>query len=92
MYKFATTRCIAAAAALSALVVHTSQASALSLSVEIACAADYYSYCSKHDPEGPGVRKCMRDNGQNLSMRCLNALVGAGEVSKAEIESRSAKK
>ena len=72
------------------IAVHSSQASATSLSVQLACATDYYAYCSKHDPDGPGVRGCMRANGPKLSTRCVNALVAAGEVTKAEVERRTA--
>ena len=54
----------------------------------MACASDYYAYCSKHDPDSPGVRSCMRTNGSRLSKSCINALVAAGEVSKSEIERR----
>lgn len=88
--SFTSLRILAAAIAASSFAVHTSQASAVSLSVQLACATDYYAYCSKHDPDGPGVRSCMRANGMKLSQRCVNALVAAGEVSKAEVERRSA--
>ena len=67
-----------------------SPAQAVSLAVEIACSADYYAYCSEHDPDGEGVRKCMRANGPKLSKMCLNALVAAGEVSQSEIDARTA--
>ena len=60
-------------------------------SVEVACAADYFAYCSKHDPDSPAVRSCMRRNGTKLSQRCVNALVAAGEVSKSEVERRASK-
>ncbi len=83
-------RILAAAIALGSIAAHSSQASAVSLSVQLACATDYFAYCSKHDPDGPGVRACMRANGVKLSKRCVNALVAAGEVSKAEVERRSA--
>lgn len=83
-------RILASAILAGSFTVHTSQASAVSLSVQLACASDYYAYCSKHDPDGPGVRACMRANGMKLSQRCVNALVAAGEVSKAEVERRSA--
>ncbi len=83
-------RILAAAISLGSIAAHSSQASAVSLSVQLACATDYYAYCSKHDPDGPGVRTCMRANGMKLSMRCVNALVAAGEISKAEVERRSA--
>ena len=62
--------------------------SATSLRVQIACASDYYAYCSQHPEEGPAVRRCMSAHGQKLSWGCINALVAAGEVSKAEVERR----
>jgi hypothetical protein len=87
------TRTIAAATISASMIAAVaSQASAASLAVELACAADYYSYCSQHDPDGPGVRTCMRANGPKLSNRCIKALVAAGEVSKSEVESRTASK
>ncbi len=87
------TRTIAAAAIAASIIAGiTTQASAASLAVELACAADYYSYCSQHDPDGPGVRSCMRANGPKLSNRCIKALVAAGEVSKSEVESKTASK
>ena len=58
--------------------------------VTMACASDYFAYCSQHPTEGPGVRQCMRAHGPQLSKRCLDALVAAGEVSKMEINRRSA--
>ncbi len=81
---------LAAAIALTTSTFSANQASAVSLSVQLACAADYYAYCSKHSPDGPGVKSCMRANGEKLSKRCVNALVSAGEVSKAEVSRRSA--
>ena len=79
-------RILAAAIALGTIGFHANQASASSLAVQLACASDYYAYCSKHDPDGPGVRGCMRANGPKLSQRCVNALVSAGEVTRAEVE------
>lgn len=72
--------------------MHASQASAASLMVQLACASDYYAYCSKHDPNGKGVRACMNANGSRLSKRCVNALISAGEISKAEVARRAAAK
>jgi hypothetical protein len=82
---------IAVGLTLFAIVASGGQSLAVTLGVELACASDYYSYCSKYDPDGPEVRACMRRNGTKLSQRCLNALVAAGEVSKEEVSSRSAK-
>lgn len=66
------------------------QANAVSLGVKLACASDYYAYCSQHGVGTPAVRQCMRSNGPKLSTRCINALVGAGEVSRGEVERRRA--
>ena len=81
---------LASAIALSTIAFHANQASAASLTVQLACAADYYAYCSKHDPDGPATRACMNANGAKLSKRCINALVAAGEVSRAEVDRRAA--
>lgn len=79
-----------AAAAAFAAVLAPQQASAVSLGVKMACASDYYAYCSQHAVGSPGVRSCMRANGHNLSNRCVNALVKAGEVSKSVVQRRMA--
>lgn len=93
MFSTTTTfRLTAAATLFAGMVAHSAQASAASLTVQLACAADYYAYCSKHDPNGPGVRACMNSNGHKLSTRCVNALVAAGEISKAEVQRRAASK
>ena len=71
------------AVALGTLAMSVNEASATSLAVKMACASDYYAHCSKHDPDSPGVRQCMRSVGKNLSRGCINALVAAGEVKKS---------
>jgi hypothetical protein len=80
------------AVAVIAMTANCGLAQAADSSVERACASDYFAYCSQHDPDGPGVRKCMKSNGSRLSQRCLNALVAAGEVSKSDLERRTARK
>lgn len=70
----------------------STQAGAVSLGVKLACASDYYSYCSQHPVGSSGVRQCMRAHGPQLSKRCVNALISAGEVSKVEVERRRAAK
>jgi hypothetical protein len=87
--------CIAANTAkgilsLAVLAMFATQAGAVSASVQSACASDYFAYCSRHDPDGPGVRKCMRANGLKLSKSCVDALIAAGEVSKSEVDRRAA--
>lgn len=66
------------------------EAAAASARVRIACASDYFAYCREHAPNSPGVRRCMRAAGPKLSKRCINALIGAGEVSEAEVSRRAA--
>lgn len=75
--------------ALAAMALFVTEAGAVSARVSSACAGDYFAYCSQHSPEGPGVRRCMRANGTRLSMSCVNALIAAGEVSKAEVARRA---
>ena len=82
---------LAASITLGALLV-SSQAGAVSLSVKLACAADYHAHCSMHAPDSPGVRKCMRAVGRNLSQGCIGALVAAGEVSKSTVQRKVAVK
>lgn len=67
----------------------TSSASAASSAVQFACASDYFAFCSKYDPDSSAGRNCMSTHGNQLSKRCVNALVRDGEVSKAEVERRS---
>ena len=76
---------LAAALALGTLAA-PGQAGATSLAVKMACASDYYAHCSQYTPDSPGVRKCMRSVGRNLSQGCLSALVAAGEAPKSAIE------
>lgn len=76
--------------ALGALGAESDDAAAVSMRVKMACAGDYFSFCSQHSPSSPGVRQCMRAHGLQLSKRCVSALVAAGEVSAEEVARRSA--
>jgi hypothetical protein len=78
--------------ALGSFILLAGNAGAVDGRVNSACASDYLSYCSQHDPDGPGTRRCMRANGLRLSQACVNALVAAGEVSKREVARRAASK
>ena len=77
------------ALSLGILIAFATAAGAGNASVNSACANDYLAYCSQHDPDGPGVRRCMRAVGRKLSMGCVNALIEAGEVSKNEVARRA---
>lgn len=85
-------RCLLTAAVIFlALPVQAFPAAAVDSSVKRACFSDYFKYCKSHKVGSLSLRSCMRDAGPKLSPSCLNALVAAGEVSKAEVAARSAR-
>lgn len=84
-------RMLTGAAVCSMLAFSATTASAASLAVEMACAADYYAHCSKHDPDSPGVRSCMRAVGSRLSQRCIKALAASGELPSSKSERRASR-
>lgn len=88
--RFATRIVAGACVGLGTLVLAMTGAGAVDSRVRSACIGDYFAYCSQHDPDGSGVRRCMRTNGQKLSQTCLHALIAAGEVSSKEVARRSA--
>ena len=55
-----------------------------SKAVQKACANDYHRHCPQYGIETEALRLCMDKAGQALSKTCVNALIDAGEVSKAE--------
>lgn len=79
---------LCSALALAAAAITASDAFAVSLGVQLACATDYYAHCSAYSPDSPQVRSCMRAVGNGLSKRCVNALVADGEVSASEVARR----
>jgi hypothetical protein len=84
IHRFAVAGALASASMLIA-----GKAVAVSDGVRSACQSDYFAYCSAHDPDGPGVRQCMNRNGKRLSQPCIDALIAAGEVSRAEVARRA---
>jgi hypothetical protein len=75
--------------ALAAATILPTELLALDGRVEIACAHDYLTYCSRHNPDGSAARHCMRKHDRKLSKACVNALIAAGEVSKQQVDRRS---
>ena len=59
-----------------------------SRAVQVACATDYRKHCAEYGLETEGLRVCMDKVAQRLSETCVNALVNAGEINKAEVERR----
>ena len=76
---------LAACLGLSTVFLLMASAEAVDARVRSACMGDYFAYCSQHDPDGSGVRRCVRTNGRKLSPACLNALIAAGELSKKQV-------
>ena len=63
-------------------------AGALTKPVKQACQDDYRKYCKDYGIDTPALRSCMDRAGKNLSKICVNALIDAGEVSRAEVNRR----
>ena len=52
------------------------------------CATAYHKYCGEYGLESSALRLCMDRNGRSLGHNCIEALIDAGEVSRAEVERR----
>jgi hypothetical protein len=52
------------------------------------CHNDYHKFCSEYGLDTPALRTCMDKAGHGLSKGCVEALIDAGEVSRAEVERR----
>ena len=52
------------------------------------CRWDYHNFCSDYGIGSPLLNYCFRRNGAKLSRACVNALIQAGDVSKAYVQSR----
>ena len=77
-----------AAVSLATLVVPQAPANAYSFRTKMACATDYYAYCSQHGIESQGLRQCMNTNGSKLTTSCIKALIAEGEISTREANRR----
>jgi hypothetical protein len=52
------------------------------------CASAYHQYCGEYGLESAALRNCMSRIGRSLSNACIDALIEAGEISRAEVERR----
>lgn len=68
-----------------------SPASAVSANVRNACTGDYFNFCAGMEVGSKELRRCFNKNGAKLSSGCVSALIGAGEVSQAEVNRRAGK-
>ena len=69
----------------------TAPARALSWSVQMNCASDYYAYCSKHVAGSAGCHACMNTNRSKLSSACVSALIDDGIIPKTDITQQKSK-
>ena len=67
------------------VLIHT-PALAVSDAVTRACRNDTFQHCSAHPVGSDSLRRCMRANGPSLSLRCVYALIRAGDVTFAEVK------
>ena len=70
----------AAGVACSALVIGAGQAGAISDKVRNSCQSDYFKFCPSYAVGSTALRQCMRQVGNRLSPRCVDALVESGEI------------
>jgi hypothetical protein len=68
--------------------VGTAQAGAITPLVQKECRDDYRNFCKDYGLDTAALRNCMDRAGHSLSKGCVNALIQAGEVSQAEVDSR----
>ena len=52
------------------------------------CQANYHQFCGEYGLDSPALRTCMNKHGHSLSHGCVEALIDAGEVTRAEVERR----
>ena len=81
-----------AAVILSALAAMPAPASAVvNANVRNACMADYFAHCAGMEVGSQELRRCFHKAGPKLQGGCVQALIAAGEVSKATVDARSGK-
>lgn len=74
------TRTTLAGLAATLLAASATAAAAYNEKIQKNCKDDYLAYCSAHPIGSTGMRRCMEANGKQLSRKCVNSLVDAGEI------------
>jgi hypothetical protein len=69
------------------VITHASAASITEMERQ-QCQADYHQFCGEYGLDSPALRNCMNKHGHSLSHGCVEALIDAGEVTRAEVERR----
>ena len=78
---------LASVAFLMCVITHASAAPITELERQ-QCQADYHQFCGEYGLDSPALRTCMNKHGHSLSHGCVEALIDAGEVTRAEVERR----
>jgi len=74
--------------AISGLTYQAQSAPNITQAVSNECRWDYHTFCSEYGIGSPLLNYCFRNNGAKLSRGCVNALIAAGDVSKAYVQAR----
>jgi hypothetical protein len=69
------------------VITHASAASITEMERQ-QCQADYHQFCGEYGLDSPALRNRMNKHGHSLSHGCVEALIDAGEVTRAEVERR----
>jgi hypothetical protein len=79
---------LAAFTAISGLTYQAQSAPNITQAVSNECRSDYHNFCSEYGIGSPLLNYCFRNNGAKLSRGGVNALIAAGDVSKAYVQAR----
>lgn len=71
------------AAALIAIAGTAAPAAAVSPRVKKACTGDYKRLCPTYKVGSPALRACMEAKQNEISSKCVDALIDSGEVSRS---------
>ena len=66
----------------------SSQATTITAGEKQFCNDDYRKFCGSYGLDTNALRDCMDRAGHSLSHDCIEALIGAGEVSRSEVRRR----
>jgi hypothetical protein len=81
-------RLLIAFVAISCFACEAQAAPDITQAVSTDCRWDYHNFCSEYGIGSPLLNYCFRNNGAKLSKACVNALIAAGDVSKAYVQAR----
>jgi hypothetical protein len=72
--------------AISAVLISVPAVAAITEQVKHDCRIDYQTYCNQYAIGSEALRACMSRSIKKVSSTCVNALVGAGEMSRTQAD------